>query len=166
VVSSNEAWSKLVASEYLKCVDQETEEEADIRIFRYFCLHEEAYAVINKYLSRAAGDIRNDFLKTRPSLLKMSLKEIDEYVTNGLATPVAPAPSPQSIVKPVAATDDDKNSNNEMIDNDGDSDNEVNETSAKTATIEPVKETQSRSSSVIRIVAQWSPKDFNTLNKS
>ena len=62
--------------EYLKCVDQETEEEAEIRIFRYFCLHEEADAVMNKYLNRAAGDIRNDFLKTRPSLLKMSVKEI------------------------------------------------------------------------------------------
>jgi hypothetical protein len=91
---------------------------------------------------------------------------MDEYVTNGLAAPVAPASSPQSIVKPVAATDDDKNSNVEMIDNDGDNDNEVNETGAKTATIEPVKETPSRSSSVIRIVARWSPKDFNTLNKS
>jgi len=152
--------------DYLKCVDQETEAEADIRIFRYFCLHEEADASINKYLCRAACHIRNDFLKTRPSLLKMSVREIDEYVTNGLAAPVAPAPSPQSIVKPVAATDDDKNSNVEMIDNDGDNDNEVNETGAKTATIEPVKETPSRSSSVIRIIARWSPKDFNTLNKS
>ena len=70
----------------------------------------------------------------------MSVKEIDEYITNGLAAPVAPAPSPQSIVKPVAATtDDDKNSNVEMIDNDEDNDNEVNETGAKTATIEPEK---------------------------
>jgi hypothetical protein len=123
---------------------------------------------MNKYLNRAAGDIRNDFLKTRPSLLKLSVKEIDEYVTNRLVAPVAPAPSPQSspIVKPVAATDDYKNSNVEMIDNDGDNDNEVNETDAKTATIEPVQETRSRSSSVIRIIARWSPKDFNTLNKS
>jgi hypothetical protein len=97
----------------------------------------------------------------------MSVKEIDEYVTNGLAAPVAPAPSsPQSIVEPVAATDDDKNSNVDMMNNDGDNDNEVNETGAKTATIEPVKETQSCSSSVIRIIARWSPKDFNTLNKS
>jgi hypothetical protein len=33
--------------DYLKCVDQETEAEAEIRIFRYFCLHEEADAVVN-----------------------------------------------------------------------------------------------------------------------
>jgi hypothetical protein len=84
----------------------------------------------------------------------MSVKEIDEYVTNGLPAPVASVPSPQSIVKPVAATDDAKNSNIEMIDNDGDNDNKVNETGAKTATIEPVKETPSRSSSVICIVAR------------
>ena len=119
---------------------------------------------MNKYLTSAADNIRNDFLKTRSSLLKMSVKEIDEFVTNGLAAPVAPAPSPQSIVEPVAATDDDKNSNVEMIDNDGDNDNdnnndndnEVNENGTKTATIEPVKETPSRSSSVIRIIARWS----------
>jgi hypothetical protein len=94
---------------------------------------------MNRYLNRAAGNIRNNFLKTRPSLLKMSVKEIDEYVTYGLAASVAPAPSPQSTVEPVAATDDNKNSNVEMIDNDGDNDNEVNENGAKTATIEPVK---------------------------
>jgi hypothetical protein len=40
-----------------------------------------------------------------------------------------------------------------MIDNDGDNDNEVNKNGAKTATIEPVKETLSRSSSAIRIIA-------------
>jgi hypothetical protein len=71
--------------DYLKCADQETEEESDIRIFRYFCLHDEADAVVNKYLNRAAGNIRNDFLETRSPLLKMRVKEIDEYVTNGLA---------------------------------------------------------------------------------
>ena len=66
----------------------------------------------------------------------------------------------------MADTDDDKDSNVEMIDNDGDKDNEVNENGTKMATIEPGKETPSSSPSVIHIVAQWLPKDFDTLNKS
>ena len=77
--------------EYLKCVDLETEEEADIRIFQYFRLHQEADEVMNQYLNSAAGDIRNAFLTTRSPLFKMSVKERDEYVTNGLAAHVAPA---------------------------------------------------------------------------
>jgi hypothetical protein len=64
----------------------------------------------------------------------------------------------------VAETDDDNNV--EMLDNDGVKDNEVTETGDKMATIEPVTETTSRSPSVIRLVVQWSPKDFDTLNKS
>jgi hypothetical protein len=126
----------------------------------------EANEVVNPYLNSAAGNTRNAFRTTRSPLLKTSVKEIDEYVTNGLAAHVAPAPSPDSIVEPVADTDDDKDSNVEMIDNDGDKDNEVNENGAKTTTIEPVKETPFSSPSVIRIVARWSPKDFDTLNKS
>ena len=33
--------------EYLKCVNQETEEEAEIRVYRYFRLHQEADEVVN-----------------------------------------------------------------------------------------------------------------------
>ena len=33
--------------EYLKCVNQETEEEADIRVYCYFRLHQEANEVVN-----------------------------------------------------------------------------------------------------------------------
>jgi hypothetical protein len=99
----------------------------------------------------------------------MSVKEIDEYVTNGLARPaahVAPAPSPHFIVKPVADTDDDKDNNVEMIDNDGVKDNEATENGAKTATIEQVKVSPSCSTTVICIIVRWSSKDFDTLNKS
>jgi hypothetical protein len=99
----------------------------------------------------------------------LSVKEIDEYVTNGLARPaahVAPASSPHSIVKPVANTDDDKDSNVEMLDNDGVKDNKATENGAKTATIDQVKATPSRPSSAIRIIMWWSPTDFDTLNKS
>ena len=66
----------------------------------------------------------------------------------------------------MADTDDNKDSNVEMIANDGEKDNKVNENRAKMATIEPVNETPSSSPSVICIVARWSPKDFDTLNKS
>ena len=121
---------------------------------------------MTQYLNSAAGNIRSAFLEARSPLLRMSVKEIDEYVTNGLAAHVAPVQSPQSIVEPVADTDDDKDSNVEMIDTDGIKDTKVNENGAKTATIEPVKATPSRSPSVIRIVARWSPKDFDTLTKS
>ena len=110
---------------------------------------------MNQYLNSAASNIRNDFLRTRSPLLKLSVKEIDEYVTNGLARPaahVAPASSPHSIVKPVANTDDDKDSNVEMLDNDGVKDNKATENGAKTATIDQVKATPSRPSSAIRII--------------
>jgi hypothetical protein len=153
--------------DYLKCAEHEREEESDICIYRYFCLHQEADEVVNEYLNSAANNIRNSFVQTHSPLLRMSVKEIDEHVAKGLAH-VAPVQSPQSIVEPVADNDeDDKDSNVEMIDNDGVKDNEVTENGAKqTATVDPIQETPIRSPSVIRLVARWSPKDFDTLNKS
>ena len=107
---------------------------------------------MNEYLNSLAGEIRNTFLKARLPLLKMSVKQIDAFVTNSLLTDkVAPAQAPQSIVESVAETADDNNI--EMIDNDGVKDNEETENGDKMATIEQVTETPSRSpSSVIRLV--------------
>ena len=70
--------------EYLKCVNLETEEEAEIRVYRYFRLHQEADEVVNIYLNALAGEIRNGFLKSRSPLLKMSVKQIDEHVSSSL----------------------------------------------------------------------------------
>jgi hypothetical protein len=151
--------------DYTKCVEHETEEEADIRVFRYFRLHQEADEVVNEYLNSLAGEIRNAFLLTRSPLLKMSVKQIDEYVTNRLTAKVTPAQSPQSIVEPVAEDTDDDN-NVEMIDNGSVKDKEVTVTGDKMATIKSVSEKTLRSPSVIRLVVRWSPKDFDTLNKS
>ena len=122
---------------------------------------------MNEYLNSLAGDIRNAFVLTHSPLLKMSVKQIDEYVTNRLTAKVAPAQSPQSIVETVAETDDDNNV--EMLDNDGVKDNEVTETGNKMA--------MQRSSHSHRDnipfsfchspgCVRWSPKDFDTLNKS
>ena len=76
--------------DYLKCVEHETEEEYEIRIYRYFHLHQEADEVVNEYLNALAGDIRNAFVLTRSPLLRMSVKQIDAYVTNRLTAKVAP----------------------------------------------------------------------------
>jgi hypothetical protein len=152
--------------DYLKCVDLETEEESDIRLFRYFHLHQEANKEVNPYLNSAVGLIRNDFVKNRSLLLKVNVKERDEYVTNGLAAHVAPVPSPNFTVDSMADTDDDKDNNVAMIDNDGDKDIDANENGAKTASLQPVKETKSRSPSIIRLVLRWLPNDFDNLNKS
>ena len=46
---------------------------------------------MNEYLNSLAGDIRNAFVLARSPLLKMSVKEIDAYVTNSFTAKVAPA---------------------------------------------------------------------------
>jgi hypothetical protein len=96
----------------------------------------------------------------------MIIKQIDAFVTNSLLTDkAAPAQAPQSIVESVAETADDNNV--EMLDNDGVKDNKETENGDKMATIEQVTKKPSRSpSSVIRLVVQWSPTDFDHLNKS
>ena len=153
--------------DYIKRVDPETEEESDIRLFQYFRLHQVADEEVNPYLNSAVGLIRNDFVKNCLPLLKLNVKEIYEYVTNGLAAHVlAPVPWPNSTVDPMADTDDNKDNNVAMIDNDGDKDNNANENCNKSATLDPVKETKSRSPSIIRLVVWWPPKDFDNLNKS
>ena len=86
------------------------EAEYEIRIQRYFCLHQEADEVVNEYLNALAGDIGNDLLKARSPILKLSVKQIDAFVTNNLLTDkVADSQAPQSIVESVAETADDDN---------------------------------------------------------
>ena len=152
--------------EYLKCVAHETEEECEIRVYRYFRLHQEADEVVNVYLNSLANEIRNSLLKSRSPLLKMSVKQIDEHVSNSLLTDkVTPAQASQSIVESVAETAD--NNNVEMLDSDGVKDNEETENGDKMDTIEQVTKKPSHPpSSVIRLVVRWSPKYFDNLNKS
>ena len=149
--------------DYLKCVNLETEEEAEIRVYRYFRLHQEADEVVNIYLSSLANEIRNGFLKSRSPLLKMSVKQIDEHVSSSLLhVKVAPV---QYIVESEADTADDDN-NVDMLGNDEVKDTKETETDDKMAMIEPVPEKPSRSPSVIRLVVRWSPKDFDNLSKN
>jgi hypothetical protein len=54
--------------EYLKCVAHETEDEYEIRIYRYFRLHQEADEVVNVYLNSLAGEIRTFLCLGRPFL--------------------------------------------------------------------------------------------------
>ena len=149
--------------DYLKCVNLETEEEAEIRVYRYFRLHQEADEVVNIYLNALANEIRGSFLKSRSPFLKMSVKQIDEHVSSSLLN--AKVARVQYIVDSEADTADDDN-NVDMLENDEVKDTRATETDDKMAMIEPVTEKPSRSPSVIRLVVRWSPKDFDNLSKN
>jgi hypothetical protein len=137
--------------EYLKCVNLETEEVADLRVYRYFRVHQEADEVVNIYLNALAGEIRNGFLKSRSPLLKMSVKQIDEHVSSSLLNAkVAPV---QYIVESEADIADDDN-NIDMLHKDEVKDTRATETDDKMATIDPVPEKPYRSPSVIRLVVR------------